>query len=96
MCKNNRKQPIRRCIACNEMKEKQEMLRVVKFRDEEGKNTFTVDNTKKVNGRGAYMCKNLECLAKATKSRGLERSFKMSIPQEAYQAMEEEMTGSEK
>ncbi len=72
------------------------MLRVVKHKDEEGKNIFTVDVTMKVNGRGAYMCRNLTCLAKATKSRGLERSFKMSIPQDAYKAMEEEMTGSEK
>ena len=57
--------------------------------------TFVLDVTGKKNGRGAYLCKSEECLKKAIKSKGLERSFKMSIPKEVYAALEEEFINIE-
>lgn len=95
MCKNSKKLPIRRCIACSEMFNKNEMLRVVRETQiEDGKSSyrFKIDQSMKENGRGAYMCLNHKCLTKAIKSRGLERSYKMNVPQEIYKQMEEEMT----
>ena len=50
-----------------------------------------LDATGRKNGRGAYLCPSMECLRKATKGKGLERSFKMAIPKEVYEALEKEM-----
>ena len=83
----NRKVPVRRCVGCQEMKNKKEMIRVI--RTQEGE--FSLDATGKKNGRGAYICPSGECLKKAVKSRGLERSFKQAIPPEVYEASEREM-----
>lgn len=83
----NRKVPVRRCVGCQEMKNKKEMIRVI--RTQEGE--FSLDATGKKNGRGAYICPSGECLKKAVKSRGLERSFKQAIPPEVYEALEREM-----
>ena len=52
---------------------------------------FTLDSTGRKNGRGAYVCPSAECLGKAIKSKGLERSFKQPIPEEVYEALEKEM-----
>ena len=81
-----KKLPLRLCIGCNAMKNKKEMIRIVK--NEEGIN---LDKTGKKNGRGAYLCDNVECLEKAIKSRGLERSFKMAISKEIYTKLLEDM-----
>lgn len=81
-----KKSPMRKCIACNEMREKKQLIRIVKTTD----GTFQVDKTGKLNGRGAYICNNKECFLKAKKSKGLERSFKTSIDEEVYQMLEEE------
>lgn len=83
----NKKVPVRRCVGCQEMKNKKEMIRVI--RTQEGE--FSLDATGKKNGRGAYICPSGECLKKAVKSRGLERSFKQAIPPEVYEALEREM-----
>ncbi len=88
---NNKKIPMRLCIGCGEMKSKREMMRILKTPED----TFTLDVTGKKNGRGAYLCKNGECLKKAIKSKGLERSFKMSIPKEVYTKLEEEFDNIE-
>ena len=69
---------MRQCIGCQEMKSKKEMMRILRTTE----NEIVLDTTGRKNGRGAYLCKNPECLRKAIKSRGLERSFKMAIPQE--------------
>ena len=69
------------------MKSKKEMIRVI--RTSEGE--FLLDATGRKNGRGAYLCPNSDCLAKAVKNRGLERSFKQAIPKEVYEALEKEM-----
>ena len=68
------------------MKNKKDMIRVVKTPEDE----FAIDATGKLNGRGAYLCKSMTCLQKARKNKGLERSFKMSIPAEVYDALEKE------
>ena len=70
------------------MKSKKEMIRVI--RTSEGE--FLLDATGRKNGRGAYLCPNGGCLAKAVKNKGLERSFKQAIPkEEVYEALEKEM-----
>ena len=81
-----KKLPLRLCIGCNAMKNKKEMIRIVK--NEEGIN---LDKTGKKNGRGAYLCDDMECLEKAIKSRGLEHSFKMAISKEIYTKLLEDM-----
>ena len=69
------------------MKSKKEMIRVI--RTSEGE--FLLDATGRKNGRGAYLCPTSDCLAKAVKNKGLERSFKQAIPKEVYEALEKEM-----
>lgn len=82
----NKKIPMRQCIGCGEMKGKKEMMRVLKDAD----GSITLDATGRKNGRGAYLCISAECLKKARKNKGLERSFKMSIPEQVYENLEKE------
>ena len=88
----NKKIPMRKCVGCGEMKPKKELLRIL--RTETGE--FVVDALGKANGRGAYLCRSVECFQKAVKNRGLERSFKQAIPPEVYERMEKEMGELEK
>ena len=81
-----KKIPVRQCVGCGEMKNKKVMMRVL--RTPEGETVL--DKTGKKNGRGAYLCISKECLQKARKNKGLERSFKMSIPNEVYDSLEKE------
>ncbi len=76
--------PKRTCIGCNEIKPKKELIRIVK--NKEG-NIF-VDKTGKSNGRGAYLCDNMECLKKAMKTKRLERTFETTISDEIYKELE--------
>ena len=69
------------------MKSKKEMIRVIRTSQGE----FLLDATGRKNGRGAYLCPSKECLEKAVKNKGLERSFKQAIPKEVYEALEKEM-----
>ncbi len=78
-----RKVPLRKCTGCQEMKNKKELIRIV--RNDAGE--FALDRTGKLPGRGAYICPNAECLAKAQKSKGLERSFKVAVPKEVYEQL---------
>ena len=73
------------------MKNKREMIRVIKTSE----NEIILDATGKKNGRGAYLCISRECLKKARKNKGLERSFKMSIPNEVYDSLEKEYDENE-
>lgn len=82
-----KKTPMRKCVGCGEMKSKKEMMRVLKTSE----NEFLLDATGKKNGRGAYLCLSKECLEKAIKNKGLERSFKQAIPKEVYAILEKEM-----
>ena len=84
----NKKIPMRQCVGCAEMKSKREMIRVIKTPE----NEVVLDSTGKKNGRGAYVCPNLECLKKARKSKGIERAFKMAIPNDVYEKLEKEMS----
>ena len=81
-----KKIPLRQCVGCGEMKNKKEMIRVLKTTEDE----ICLDATGKKNGRGAYICRSRECLQKACKNKGLERSFKMSIPAAVYETLERE------
>lgn len=81
--------PLRMCAGCREMKPKSGLVRIVKSPSGE----LMLDLTGKKPGRGAYICKNAECLNKARKSRGVERSFQCRIPDELYDAMEKELNG---
>ena len=78
-------------MGCGEMKGKKEMMRVLKTAE----NEICLDVTGKKNGRGAYVCKSRECLQKARKNKGLERSFKMGIPNEVYDTLEKEFESIE-
>ncbi len=84
---STKKLPLRPCIGCGEMKNKKEMIRVLKTSEDE----ILLDTTGRKNGRGAYLCPSMECFKKAVKSKGLERSFKMAIPKEVYETLEKEM-----
>lgn len=86
-----KKIPLRQCVGCGEMKSKKEMMRVLKTPEDE----IVLDLTGKKNGRGAYLCISRECLNKARKNKGLERSFKMSIPNEVYDSLEKEYDENE-
>lgn len=83
----NKKIPMRQCVGCGEMKAKKELIRVIKTEEE-----VLLDTTGRKNGRGAYICANPECLKKARKSKGLERSLKATIPDEVYENLEKEMS----
>ncbi len=84
---STKKVPLRQCIGCGEMKNKKEMVRILKTESGE----ITLDATGRKNGRGAYLCPSMECFRKAVKGRGIERSFKMAVPKEVYEALEKEM-----
>ncbi len=85
-----KKIPLRQCVGCGEMKNKKEMMRVIK--DAQGE--ISLDVTGKKNGRGAYLCFNRQCLEKAEKNKGLERSFKMSIDRSVYESLQKEFEQS--
>lgn len=79
-----KKIPMRMCIGCREMKPKRELVRVAANSAGE----VAVDPTGKAPGRGAYLCKNNECLKRALKSRALERALEKKIAQEVFTALE--------
>ncbi len=80
-----KKKPERKCCGCNEMKLKSDLIRVVKKDNE-----YFLDKTGKSNGRGAYICNDIQCFEKANKNRGFERSFKSGIPKDIYEKIKEE------
>ena len=84
-----KKIPLRQCVGCLEMRSKKEMMRVLKTED----GSIVLDMTGKKNGRGAYLCRQAECLNRARKSKGLERSLKIGIPDEIYGKLEKEFEG---
>ena len=82
-----KKIPMRQCMGCRERKEKRELIRVVRGTD--GTVSLYFPGTK--HGRGAYICPKEECLAKAIRSKALERSLKAPIGQTVYDALKREM-----
>ncbi|MBQ9886496.1 MAG: YlxR family protein [Lachnospiraceae bacterium] len=86
-----RKIPQRMCIGCGQMKDKRDMLRIIKTSEDE----ILIDATGKKNGRGAYICFSQDCLSKAVKNKGLERSLKKAIPSEVYDSLRKELESIE-
>ena len=86
-----RKIPMRMCLGCGEMKPKKELVRIVKSPEGD----ISLDLTGKKSGRGAYICKDAQCLAKAQKARRLEKSFSCRIDDEVYEAMEAQLENEE-
>lgn len=78
-----RKTPMRKCLGCNEMKPKKELVRVVRAPEGE----ISVDLTGKKSGRGAYVCRSAECLKKALKGERLQRAFSCAIPEAVGEAL---------
>ena len=94
--------PLRMCAGCGEMKPKKELVRVVKApdqKDESGQVTapgeISLDLTGRKPGRGAYVCKNIDCLKAARKARRFEKTVSCQIPAQVYERMEEEIVQSE-
>ncbi len=86
-----KKIPQRQCVGCREMKDKRELIRVVKSPEGE----ISLDFKGRKPGRGAYLCPNAECLKRARKSRALERAFETAITPELYDELEGEMMRGE-
>jgi predicted RNA-binding protein YlxR (DUF448 family) len=83
-----KKIPLRKCVGCGQMKEKKEMIRILKTPEDD----IILDTTGRANGRGAYICNSPECLAKAIKNKGLERSLKSQIPAEISDRLKKELS----
>lgn len=95
----NKKVPIRKCLGCNEQKPKKELIRIVKapdIKNEQGdiieNGAISLDLKGKKNGRGAYICCNINCLRNVRKSRRLERTFSCQIPENIYDNLERELS----
>ncbi len=85
-----KKIPMRMCVGCGEMKPKQELIRVVKKQD-----TNTLEAAQKAAGRGAYICRNQECLKKAKSSKRLERTFECRLDDSFYEQLKKEINDGE-
>lgn len=82
-----KKIPQRQCMGCRERKAKRDMIRVVRGTDGE----VSLDFGGKKNGRGAYICPDMECLKKAIRSKALDRSLEVTIPEQVYDRLRKEM-----
>lgn len=86
-----KKIPMRMCLGCQEMKPKKELIRIVKNKEDE----ISVDFIGKKPGRGAYLCKSVNCLDKARKGKRLERAFETSISDEIYDILKQQLEGND-
>ena len=93
-----KKVSLRKCTGCGEMKEKRELIRVVKAPEKKDENgnvisggEISLDLTGRKSGRGAYVCKNADCFEKARKARRFERSLSCKIPEDVYEQMSKEL-----
>ena len=82
-----KKVPLRMCLGCQEMKAKRELIRIVKNKE----NEISVDFTGKKQGRGAYICKSLECFEKARKGKRLEKAFESKIDEDIYEMLKKQL-----
>ena len=86
-----KKVPLRKCLGCDEMIGKKGLLRIVRSKEGE----ISLDLTGKKSGRGAYICRDLQCFGKARKRKAFERSLKCRIPDEVYDRLQREIEGAE-
>lgn len=86
-----KKIPLRKCIVCNERKEKKNLIRIVKNKE----NEFFIDINGKANGRGAYLCNSKDCIEKVFKTKILNKAFKTNITDEIYNSLKEELYKNE-
>ena len=84
-----KRQPQRTCMGCNEKKDKKDLIRIVKNKQ----NEINIDETGKSEGRGAYICNNIECLEKTIKTKRIEKAFEQKIPEEIYEKLRGVMLG---
>ena len=82
-----KKIPLRKCTGCGEMKPKKELVRVIKTVDEQ----ILMDLTGKMNGRGAYVCRDEECLKRAIKTKAIERSLGIAVSDDVYEQLKKEL-----
>lgn len=87
----NKKVPQRQCIGCREGRDKKELIRIVKTPEGD----IVLDRTGRRNGRGAYLCDNPQCLAKARKTNALSRSFRIQVPDGIYDELERQWNDTE-
>ena len=87
----DKKVPIRTCIACRTAKPKKELIRIVKSGEE-----ISLDKTGRKNGRGAYICNDIECFNKLKKQKSLNKVFSCAVDDEVYRQLEEEFFNDEK
>lgn len=80
--------PVRQCLGCRQMKPKLDLVRVIKTPE----NEVCLDLTGKKNGRGAYICKSLDCFDKAVKTKAIERALKQNVPDDIYQTIGMELS----
>ena len=85
-----KKVPLRKCLGCDEMIGKKGLLRIVRSKEGE----ISLDLTGKKSGRGAYICKDIQCFEKARKRKAFERSLKCKIPDEVYGRLRQEIEGA--
>ena len=78
-----KRQPQRTCMGCNEKKDKKDLIRIVKNKQ----NEINIDKTGKLEGRGAYICDSITCLEKAIKTKRIEKVFEQKIPDEIYERL---------
>lgn len=83
-----KKVPLRMCTGCNEMKPKKELIRVVKSKE----NEVSIDLIGKKPGRGAYICRSIECFEKAVKTKRLERNLEVKITDDLYEKLKEQIS----
>lgn len=86
----NKKVPMRTCIACKTAKPKKELIRVVKFNDD-----ISLDKTGKLNGRGAYVCNDEQCIAKLKKQKLLNKAFSCQVEDIVYDKIMEDFIGKQ-
>ena len=90
--KKVKKIPQRKCIVCQDRDSKKELMRIVKNKEGE----IFLDPSCRANGRGAYICKDTECLKKAIKTKALNRAFKVEVSDEVYEKLLAELESYDK
>lgn len=86
-----KKVPLRMCLGCQEMKPKKELIRIVRNKE----NETSVDFSGKKPGRGAYICKSIECFEKARKGKRLEKAFEAKIEDDVYDTLKQQLEGND-